>query len=245
MKFYVLGSAGWIPAFGCETNCQLIEHSGKLIMLDAGTGVANLAAYSDVLARYDTIHVVLGHYHLDHIIGVSYMSNFLRLHNIVFYTPSTKYYRESGRQILDKLLSPEFFARRIDTIGANVEFESYDENGFHIGDIKISVREQKHSAPSFAFIIDGIFAYVTDTICNAETFDWARETRAMFHECWDIQKTALPHTSLEELKIMSDKYPTIQLFLMHKNPNILPSEYLDGISDSGIAMLNDGMVLEF
>ena len=63
---WVLGSAGWMPKAGQETSCLLLEAQGQLIMLDAGTGVANLGLAAKALQRHDRLSILLSHYHLDH-----------------------------------------------------------------------------------------------------------------------------------------------------------------------------------
>lgn len=243
IRIRVLGSAGWMPRDGSETNCQLIECSGELVMLDAGTGVANLIHYKELLEKYDTVHVLLGHYHLDHVIGVSYLSNFLADHNIIFYTPSRKYYGADGEAVLGKLLSPEFFARRVEKLGKSVAFVSYEEGGFSIGNIAVRARLQQHSAPSFAFLFDGKFAYVTDTKVDDETFSMIKDAALVFHECWDFKKTLLPHSSLEELAVKAAEYPGMKICLMHRNPDYSPGEYEEKAAGTSLYVLRDGMSL--
>ncbi len=244
MNVIILGSAGWMPSYGNETNCILVEHKEKLLMLDAGTGVCRLSAYKDLLLRYDTVHVILGHYHLDHTIGISYFSNFLKEHNLVFYTPDEKYYGESGQSILDKLLSPALFARQFDKICKTVACVSYDERGFDIDDIHIAVKAQQHSAPSFAFLIDGELAYITDTVVDSATFDWANKSKVMFHECWSIVKPPQPHSSLDELKKQLCDYGG-KVFLIHHNPDIAPKKYINELANCDkVKFAIDGMTVE-
>ncbi|MBR2682767.1 MAG: MBL fold metallo-hydrolase, partial [Atopobiaceae bacterium] len=69
---WVLGSAGWMPKAGQETSCFLLETQEQLVMLDAGTGVANLELVPEVLRRHDRVSVLLSHYHVDHLVGLMY-----------------------------------------------------------------------------------------------------------------------------------------------------------------------------
>ena len=68
MTIHILGAAGWIPGVN-ETSCIMVENKETLFIMDAGTGLSNLRRYRAVLEKYDTVHLLLSHYHLDHMIG--------------------------------------------------------------------------------------------------------------------------------------------------------------------------------
>jgi len=103
MKLYVLGSGGWIPNKN-ETSCFLIEHKNELIMFDAGTGVSNLKHYAEVMGRYDTISIVLSHYHLDHVVGLIYLLPFIKGKKLNIYGPGKPVYEKSTEEYLNDLL---------------------------------------------------------------------------------------------------------------------------------------------
>ena len=71
MNIYILGAAGWIPGAN-ETSCIMVENKGQLFILDAGTGLSNIRKYAHILDKYDTVHLLLSHYHLDHMIADRY-----------------------------------------------------------------------------------------------------------------------------------------------------------------------------
>ena len=41
VNIVILGANGWIPTQN-ETSCLMVEYKNQLILLDAGTGIANL-----------------------------------------------------------------------------------------------------------------------------------------------------------------------------------------------------------
>lgn len=233
MKIHILGSGGWLPANNRLVCCYLIEHKDKLIMLDAGVGVANLAHYKDVLAKYDTIHVVLSHYHLDHTSGIIFFSNFLKNYNIIFHTPKNEFYLEGGEMILDKLTQKELFSRPLLKLGKTVQVRDFDSD-FDIDNMHFSVRRQKHTAPSYAFSIDGKLAYITDTKVDEHTFEWAKTCDLVLHECWELEPSGSEHSSLSEIEGLTKKYTIKNLQLIHLNPNLTLCEYNSKITCTNI-----------
>ena len=108
MTIYIMGSAGWIPGTN-ETSCIMVENRGELFILDAGTGMSNLRKYREVLDRYDTVHLLLSHYHLDHMIGLIYIDPFIREKRFRVYGPERMAYPETTEYYLHAFLRKEFF----------------------------------------------------------------------------------------------------------------------------------------
>ena len=103
MRVYFLGTNGWIPDED-ETSCFMIEHKNKLILLDVGTGASNIKNYVNVLEKYETINIVLSHYHLDHIIGLIYLIPYIKGKTLRIYGPGKPIYDRTTRGILENLL---------------------------------------------------------------------------------------------------------------------------------------------
>ena len=169
MTIYILGSAGWIPGTN-ETSCIMVENRGELFILDAGTGMSNLRKYRGVLDRYDTVHLLLSHYHLDHMIGLIYIDPFIREKRFRVYGPGRMAYPETTEYYLHAFLRKEFFSRSIDTFSDDVRIMDFPAESFFIGDTKITVTEQKHSAPSFRITLDERLIYATDTVFQADAW---------------------------------------------------------------------------
>ncbi len=75
MELTVLGSAGWIPVGKRETACYAVRAGKSLLLLDAGTGVGKLLGESEALLHnIDEVHIILSHFHLDHVIGLTYLT---------------------------------------------------------------------------------------------------------------------------------------------------------------------------
>ena len=63
-----LGTNGFIPTHGRQTQCYLVRRNGAAFLLDAGTGLGRLleAPLASALRGCERLEIVLTHYHLDH-----------------------------------------------------------------------------------------------------------------------------------------------------------------------------------
>lgn len=228
MKLYILGSAGWMSAEGRQTSCFMIEEKGKLILLDAGTGMANLGKYKEVTDKYDEINIVFSHYHLDHIVGLSYIYNFFTDKRLNLYFPKIGYAR-SPEEILRGVFAKEVSALDISDFSKEVNIIGYGGD-FYIGENKVKIIGQEHSSPSFGIRI-GDLTYLTDTVTKESGFAFAEGSKILLHECWYINKNgAMPHSSLEEIAPLSVKYKIENTLLVHLNPNIPREDYKKALS---------------
>lgn len=218
MIIRVLGSAGWIPGKN-ETSCVMIEHNDMLFLLDAGTGISNLFKYKDVLEKYDTIHVILSHYHLDHTIGLIYLDPLVRNKTLRIYGPGKLAYPETTDYYIHALLRKEFFSRNIDDFSNDVECLDFPDYIFNIGTSVVRVLEQKHSAASFQIALDDYVVYATDTSFDASTLK-NTSAKVLLHECWDVDdNNSGRHSSLEQLISFFPQSKYEKLVLIHQNPN--------------------------
>lgn len=247
MRVHVLGSAGWIPGED-ETSCFMVEHEGALLLLDAGTGVSNLARHLDVLERHERITVLLSHYHLDHVIGLIYLLPFLEGKELHIYGPGRPCYDRSTRDLLEQLLQPAFFSRPLERFCERVACFDYCGKDFSADGVAVSVVPQRHSAPSFRLTLDNRLIYATDTAFNPS--EWCGDYHGMtlLHECWDVTSEGQgKHTSA---RVLLDGLPAELVrstYLIHKNPSWTRADLdvLERMAQAkGAHVARDGMVLE-
>ena len=246
MKIYILGAAGWIPG-AYETSCIMVENKDMLFILDAGTGMSNIRKYKAVLAKYDTVHLLLSHYHLDHLIGLIYIDPFIREKKLRIYGPGRMAYPETTGYYLHELLRKEFFSRSIETFSHDVQIMDFPAESFFIGDTKITVTEQTHSAPSFRITLDDRFIYATDTIFKAAAWDGI-SADVLFHECWEYTQAGHDrHTSLLLLKNQLPLSSFGRIYLIHHNPDWTGDDYRkieEMTAGTNISLAKDGMEID-
>ena len=248
MKTYILGSGGWIPTNDSETTSFLIEYKKELILIDAGTGVCNLSRYTDILAKYDRLSIVLTHYHIDHIIGLSYIFAFFKGKEIIFYGPGEPYYIEGVENTLKKVFCRDFLSRPLDKFVEEVKYVDYKEENFYINNIRITPFLQKHTNFSFGIRIDNVIYIATDTVVLDRTFENAVGVKVLLHECWSISEDSKKlHSSLESLIDKYEMFNVKEIGLIHKNPLWSDSEkkeILSIIEGKNIFIANDNQVIE-
>jgi phosphoribosyl 1,2-cyclic phosphodiesterase len=59
--------------YGGHTSCVSVELGEDLLILDAGSGLQKLGR-SDLVKRHKTLHLLLSHAHLDHIMGLPFFA---------------------------------------------------------------------------------------------------------------------------------------------------------------------------
>ena len=243
MTAYILGANGWIPGRN-ETACLMVEYKNSLFLLDAGTGIANLRHYPDVLARYDTIHLLLSHYHLDHTVGLCYLLPYVRGKRLRIYGPGRPFYPESASFYLHALLREEFFSEPVEKFSDDVQCLDFPGPSFMIGDVRITVDEQVHASPSFRIGLDDQLLYATDLVFQADAWKDVR-AKILFHECWDCgESEEKRHASLADLKCRLPMDNFEKIVLIHQNPAWTEHDYdclRDMTKDTNIIIGSDGM----
>lgn len=249
MRITVLGSGGWIPTQKRQTCNYLIELNDNLIFLDTGTGMSRLSNYKHLFDKFKTINIIYSHYHLDHLIGLVYLPNWLKDHRLRIWGPGVSLYGKSCHEILSSITSSPFFALQIDKFSRDIEIHDYDVGGFSLNDnIRIMINDQKHSDPSFGITIGNYVHYATDTNVIESTFQSSEKVKYLLHECWDISLGAnTEHSSLSEILRMTRYYKIENVGLIHINPNWSKEDEEEAFNYSkdfsNVNFLNDGDII--
>ena len=82
LKLKVYGCRGTMPTtrfaaskYGSNTTCMTLEYDGQVLILDAGSGLAQMDRFSRIFMRDDKpYNILLSHLHMDHIIGLTVFS---------------------------------------------------------------------------------------------------------------------------------------------------------------------------
>ena len=246
-RLWVLGSAGWMPSAGNETSCFLVELGDELVMLDAGTGVANLGLASEALKRHDRVHVLLSHYHLDHVVGLMYLKRFFDDKRVDVYGPGIPVYPRSTASYIADLLQDALYSAGSEGFAREVRFHDYAGQDFRVGDVPVTVRPQQHSAPSFELRLADAVTYATDTSFCPAAWKNPVPTKVLLHECWQQGSGDPRHTSVEALAqdLPTDRFG--HTLLIHHNPawdEATRAEVARIAKRHGMELARDGMVID-
>jgi glyoxylase-like metal-dependent hydrolase (beta-lactamase superfamily II) len=109
-----LGTNGFIPTQGRQTMSFLVLAADQAIVLDTGSGVARLLEQPllDLLQSYPALSIIYSHYHLDHLVGLSYMTAVWPSKPLNIYAPQRPLLESAAEETLNGLIRPPYFPAR-------------------------------------------------------------------------------------------------------------------------------------
>jgi len=186
MRLIPLGANGFFPTFGRQTMSFLVLAPAQALLLDAGTGVSRLIEpkLAELLEPYRSLDVILSHYHLDHVVGLSYMPAAWTHGRIRVFGPASPLVESEVELALDQLLARPLFPADYRQFPAPVEPVAFRGENLQIGNLSIRVRAQDHPGGSVGIRIGDELAYLTDTSVSAAAVDFVRGVKLLLHELW-------------------------------------------------------------
>jgi ribonuclease BN (tRNA processing enzyme) len=195
-----------------------------VLLIDAGTGVQRLVEDPQLMDGVERLDVVLTHFHLDHVAGLSYLPAL----------PLRPTLRGPGRviagiptsEILDRLFGSPLFAATADELA---QIEEIPHGPFEIGPFRIATRVQRlHTDPTLALRIGDALAYCTDTAADPSNADFAEGAGLLLHEAWYPQASTNDetHTASGEAGRIAREAGVRRLVLIHVNPLLRSDEEL-------------------
>ncbi len=171
IKFW--GTRGSIPVpgnntlkYGGNTPCvEVRTSSNQLIILDAGSGIRELGKHLCTNGCDKSIHILISHYHWDHIQGIPYfLPLYEKNHEIIFYGETS--YGEKIKEILSNQMTSNYFPININEMSAGTTFKEIKVNSsYKIDGVKVETLRANHSSPTITYkITDGnkSLVYMTD-----------------------------------------------------------------------------------
>ena len=183
LRLLALGTNGYYPTRGRQTMSFLVLGRGAALLLDAGSGVARLAEPEAraALAGVARLEVLLTHYHLDHVVGLSFLLGVVRGLPLRIHAPAPPL-TEFGPEVLGRLIAPPFFPLEFARWPMAVEVVPYGPGALEVGPVRFTVRAQHHPGGSTGVRLEDALAYTTDTVIDPATADFARGVDLLLHE---------------------------------------------------------------
>jgi phosphoribosyl 1,2-cyclic phosphodiesterase len=157
--------------YGGNTPClELIAPDGTQIILDCGTGVRMLGSRWAMQegGRTPETHILVTHYHWDHIQGIPFFSPLYSENNrFHFYSFRSKFLgRDSLKQVFETQMALPYFPVDMSAMNAKRLFQEVTGGDtFTIGENKITARSLNHPQGCLGFRIEmpvGTVTYATD-----------------------------------------------------------------------------------
>ena len=250
-SLHCLGTAGYHPNQRRHTSCYFLAEDG--VLLDAGSGLYRCFE----MLQTDTLHLLLSHAHLDHVCGLTFLWNAVRVR------PALQIHAWVRGDTLGPLRA-HLFSHPLFPPEPAIQWHALPEDdGFELPGVA-SVRwfPLRHPGGSVGFRIDWperSLAYVTDTTGSPEDNYWAivRDADLLIHECNFRASQAefaarTGHTDIGSLLRCLDRHRPKRVMLTHFNPldDDLGPELRHGLEAIGgcvsqIELAADEMVIEF
>lgn len=170
IKFW--GTRGSIPVpgektikYGGNTPCvEVITKSGKVIILDAGSGIRALGYELEKLTDKN-IKIFISHYHWDHIQGLPFFLPFYnKQYNVTIYGETIE--GKNIRNMLDSQMTLDYFPITMENLSAKIDYQKIEpEKSYRIDGVEIKTKAVNHPTPTLTFKItenDKSLVYMTD-----------------------------------------------------------------------------------
>ena len=225
MRLVPLGTNGYFPSHGRQTMSFLVLAEDQALLLDAGTGVSRLGepAIAEALIPYQDLDIVLSHYHLDHVVGLSYLPAVWPRGRIRIFGPAEPLVESDPRTALYRLLGPPLFPAKLDEFPAAVEVRAIREHELRLGKLTIRCWSQSHPGRSMGIRVGDEIGYVTDTGVDTDKLDWVRGVKFLLHELWLTDEEAASekvagHSSLSAVAGYARSAAAGSVMLVHHHP---------------------------
>jgi phosphoribosyl 1,2-cyclic phosphodiesterase len=170
---------------GNTSSVELRPASGRLVILDAGTGIRPLGlSLRDVPDRVD---LLLTHLHLDHVEGLGFFAPlFAERCSITIWGPP-----QDGSSLAERIagyLSPPFFPLRFEELPSQIEFVELGEETWQLDGLKVTSSRVTHPGTTLGYRLEEegrAFTYIPDNELGLEPESGAKLAAAadlLFHD---------------------------------------------------------------
>jgi len=226
-KIVALGTNGFIPTFNRHTiSYLLVDDSDEVIVLDAGTGISRLLEPEvlEIIKSKKRLNIILSHYHLDHIIGLSYLPGLWPTKPIRLFAPDKPYVDFKAEDAVNRLLNPPLFQLPFKNYPNKKDLIPVSDSELTINGYLVKFIRLDHPGGSMGIRIDDI-CYITDTYVNQGYIDFIAGCEYLLHEIWltreeakENEKWATGHSVLEDVIELSVKAKVRNMIPIHLNP---------------------------
>jgi ribonuclease BN (tRNA processing enzyme) len=223
MKIIPLGTNGYFSSYGRQTMSFLLLAQDRAILLDAGSGVGRLVRpdLAAELSDFATVDILLSHYHLDHIIGLSYLPAVCAHADLRLHAPGPPLVDVTASGALNGFLRPPYFSRELGSFPVPVEVLEYTQESLDIGSLNVRFRRQNHPGGSVGMRFGDDVAYITDTVVDTATADFVRGVDVLLHEVWladEAESAAHGHAGARGVASIAESAGVRCLAPIHHHP---------------------------
>lgn len=171
MKIRCWGSRGSIPVsgrdhvkFGGDSTClEIIGQDGRIIVIDAGTGIRRLGNKA-MAEGYTEFDLIFTHAHWDHLLGFPFFKP-LYFKKTRISIHGSIHAQETVRQIIERTMEAPYFPVDLDGVSADIIFNDLSGVPIQIGGIDVDAILLSHPNGGFGYRLtedDKVFVFLTD-----------------------------------------------------------------------------------
>ncbi len=243
MELIPLGTNGYFPSYGRQTMSFLALAGGRAMLLDAGTGVSRLLEprLASRLEGFDTLDVILSHYHLDHVVGLSYLPAVWKGSKVRIFGPAPPVAEADPRSALEALFRPPFFVKTMEAWSCEVEIVPVEGEEMDLGGLPVQVRGQSHPGGSMGVRLGDGIAYLTDTSVDFSGLPLAMGVKVLLHEVWwtdeeaEAEGRTAGHSALSAVATFARDARAGRLLVVHHHPKRTQEE-IEAIAERAAAI---------
>jgi ribonuclease BN (tRNA processing enzyme) len=215
----ILGSGGFVPTGRRETSSLLLLPGDEdaAVVVDAGTGLRRLVTDPGLLQGREELHVVLTHFHIDHITGLPYLTELVADHRIWVHGPGAALYGTTTFAILGRIFTHPVMP--VGLIELGVEVRDLWPGEVEIGGLPLRARRQEcHTDPTLGLRLGDDLTWCTDTEADPRNAELAEGCRVLCHDAWGPPAAPGHPTPAEAAQVAVDA-GVERLVLIHVPPN--------------------------
>jgi ribonuclease BN (tRNA processing enzyme) len=219
VRLELLGCGGAAPSATRETACLLIRDGGRALLLDLGTGGRRLVGDTTRLDGVSQVDLLLTHFHLDHVCGLTYLP--MIGVDVTIWGPGAWLYGSETAAIIAPLMRPPIAATDVSATYAVKELQAGEQS---IGGFGVRAAPQPHHwAPTAGLRIDDAIALITDTPYEPTSADLAAGVEHLLHEAWSSSAEPLyreQDATAADAARVAEEAGVNTLTLIHLNPRL-------------------------
>jgi phosphoribosyl 1,2-cyclic phosphodiesterase len=210
---------------GNTTSVEVRTDSGRIVVLDAGTGIRPLGL---ALAgeRPSRIDLILTHLHLDHVEGLGFFSPLFDPEcAITIWGP-----HQNGSSLRDRVaayLSPPLFPVPFPEFGSRIEFRELGAESWQLDGLSVTAAPVKHPGSTLGYRLeeDGrVFAFIPDNELGLDPesgLALAERADVLFHDAQYTpdeyrKRNGWGHTSIDDLpRFLATADPALAVMFHH------------------------------
>jgi ribonuclease BN (tRNA processing enzyme) len=221
-----LGTNGFIPTHGRQTQCYLVRRDDEAFVIDAGTGLGRLLEpeLAGALAGLERLDILLTHYHLDHTVGLSYLTAVASSLPVRIHAPAPPLV-DGDPDSLGTLINPPFFPIPFAAFPSRIEVVRYDGDAYELAGAKLRLRRQVHAGGSVGLVVDDRLGFATDCEVDPGSAAFFGDCQTLFHEIWVTDEEAAAgaqrtgHSTIEIVAALASAARIGTLLPMHHHPS--------------------------